>query len=187
MAFEHSSANYLKTAGDLISHIRKQLGSPGERKEWTEENLDALRTFSIKGEQMSWFPEKDTSKRSGLKGQFLWDYMGCTNDDVIIIAESEWLSSSGELKHDFEKLLYTRCPIKVMLCGRWNRDGRVIADELMIYAKECSTNFAPGEVFILFCVGWKEDGTIRNDQVFQWQVPGEVCRDDGRAFYFQDC
>jgi hypothetical protein len=186
MEFEHSSENYWRVALELVAHIKEALDNPIGRKSWTEDNLNALRTFRVGDAELQWFPVKDHSKRSGLRGQFLWDFIGCTDQDVLVIAESEWLSGSCDLKHDFEKLLYTRCPVKLMICGRWNRDGATIAKELEEYARDCSSNFAPGEVFILFCTGWRNrDDTVRNDEVFYWQIPGEVCTNDGRDFEFK--
>jgi hypothetical protein len=185
MQFEHTSKNYRDVATALITYLEAQLRHSKGRSEWTGINLGALQDFSIKGPKMSPYPKPDKSKRSGLKGQFLWDHMSCTDDDVIIIAESEWNSSPLELRHDFEKLLYTRCPIKLMMCGGWPKPED-IAKDLSKYAKKCSRNFGPGEVFILFCTGWiDEQGERRGKQVYKWQVPGEVCRNDGRKFNFQ--
>jgi hypothetical protein len=184
MQFEHSSRNYRNTADKLIAHIKAEIEESEGRTEWTRVNLKTLRSFPIDGLKLSWYPAPDDSKRSRMKGQFLWDHMSCTDDDVILIAESEWNKDLIELKHDFEKLLYTRCPIKLMMCGGWS-DSAEIADALGTYAKDNCHNFGPGEVFVLFCVGWVEGGKRVHDDVFRWQVPGEVCRNDGRKFSFQ--
>ena len=190
MQFEHSSKNYLKIANELIAHLKAAIDKSERRKEWTAINLQTLRDFVSDGLNMTYYPAPidptaDPSKRSRVKGEFLWDHMSCTEEDVIFIAESEWDSDLGELKRDFEKLLYTRCPIKLMMCGGWT-DRDDIAAKLSEYARQCSQNFGPGEIFILFFVGWPEDdGKRPNHEAFMWQVPGEVCRDDGRKFSFQ--
>jgi hypothetical protein len=185
MSLLHSRENYLKLSDELIVHLSQQLNNTEGRKAWTNGNLSALQSFSIDGSPLLSYPQRDGTKLSGLRGQFLWDHMSCTDEDVILIAETEWNNSPVELKHDFEKLLYTRCPIKLMMCGLWDRDGSEIAKELRDYAKSCSKNFGPGEVFILYCVGWmNSEGAERNDQVFRWQVPGEVASYPGDDFEF---
>jgi len=174
MKFQHTRANYAKTANLLIEHLRESLGDPSTRRDWTHCNLDVLRSFTLEGLTLTHYPLKDNRKRSNLTGQFLWDHMSCTEEDVILIAESEWLSSFDEIRHDFEKLLYTRCPIKLMMCGKWKLEPAKLAARLSEYAQSCSSNYGPGEVFILYCVGWLGEEGNRNDEVFSWQVDGAV-------------
>jgi len=186
---EHTSTSYLNTAIELIEHLRQNLSNTKTQKQWTDGNLNALREFKFDGYEVSRYPTPAHDNPNERKVEFLWDYVAYASGfGILLAAESEWrenhIDPSG-LKHDFEKLLYVKSPIKLMMCRRNSRnDGSVIADVLNEYARSVCSNYSPGEVFILYCVGWLSEDS-RNDEVFVWQVPGSVVSCDNQQFEFK--
>jgi len=93
------------------------------------------------------------------------------------VAESEHDNRTKvkeEFKHDFEKLLYVRSPLKLMLC--WAKSLEK-ANEILTWVKECMeppskepicTEFSPAEIFILFCTC-----SNKQDFVYQLQIGGD--------------
>jgi hypothetical protein len=174
----HTSESYLETAEALIRHLRGQLKNTTRQKEWTDGNLDALRSFDFKGYKVTNYPTPARDVPADRKMEFLWDFIAYASGfGILLAAESEWKDLSSDptgLRHDFEKLLYVKSPLKLMMCRRNNKNSGVsIAKDLSKYAHGVCSNYSSGEVFILYCVGWLEDDA-RNDEVFLFQIAGPV-------------
>ena len=136
-------------------------------------NFDGLRTFAEEKGATS-YPSSRNAPRSDFRAQFLWDYIAHTANGLLIVAESEFDQHAQGLRHDFEKLLYVRSPIKVMLTRvRSEDEAAEQAASLRIYMDDCCTEYSPGEVFILYAVWWAEpDGGKNRDIAYVLQVPG---------------
>ena len=118
------------------------------------------------------------------KSQFLWDYIAHRPEGILIAAESEFDQNAKGLQHDFEKLLYVRSPIKLMVTRvKSAAEAEQQRLDLRSYMDRCCTAYSPGEVFILYCVWWSE-GEINRDLAYLLQVPGEPCHRtvDGKSF-----
>jgi hypothetical protein len=188
-SLQHTAQSYLETAENLIAHLQATLNNTKTQKQWTDGNLDALRNFTFLGFDVKQYPTPARDIATERKGEFLWDYIAYAQGfGILLAAESEWRENHIDpqgLKHDFEKLLYVKSPLKIMMCRRNHRnDGATIAGMLSMYAREACSNYSPGEVFILYCVGWLADDS-RNDEVFLWQVPGPVVSCVNSAFEFK--
>jgi hypothetical protein len=167
--FPASAQEYRNLAKKLIHFLRREIGNTSERKGWTKRNIRLLQRFADR-EGFASFPDK----RGGLsEKQFLWDYVAYAKGrGLAIVAESEHdnrIKKKKEFQHDFEKLLYVRSPLKLMLC--WAKSEKK-ADEILSWVKECMeppskeptcTEFSPAEVFILYC-------TCSNKQDFVYQL-----------------
>jgi hypothetical protein len=170
--FPNSAHDIKALAKELVQFLRDNIKNTKTRKEWSDQNFRLLRKFSETHELAS-SPDKDTGEK-----EFLWDFVGYLQSrGLVIVAESEHDNKTKdrkEFQHDFEKLLYVRSPVKLMLCWAKNINK---AEEILTWVKECMpspdkeptcTEFSPGEVFILYCTC-----SDKQDFVYWMQINGE--------------
>jgi hypothetical protein len=120
----------------------------------------------------------------GLSGEFLWDFIGYIQwRGILIVAESEHLTSLSEIRRDFDKLLYSSSPIKLMICRidrkcsteeRAQEEAERIQSTLREDIAGSCAHYPPGSVFILYCVWWAHEG-INKDFASILQIDGEPC------------
>lgn len=164
---------YRKLAKDLVGFLRERIGNTNERTGWTKRNIRLLQEFADR-EGFDSFPDR---RGENTEKQFLWDYVAYAKyRGLVIVAESEYnnkAKNKTEFQHDFEKLLYVRSPVKLMLCWAKN-EGK--ASEILAWVKECMerskeptcTEFSPAEVFILYCTC-----SDKQDFVYWLQIDGK--------------
>ena len=63
---------------------------------------------------MTWYKENE-------KGQLI---------ELVMVLESEWAKSFAGIKYDFEKLLISKCPLKVMICQWTKADIQNLFDKI---------------------------------------------------------
>ncbi|MGA3009104.1 MAG: hypothetical protein ABSD72_02470 [Terracidiphilus sp.] len=169
-----SRREYRNLAERLVRFLRERIGNTNKRKGWTKRNIRLLQLFADR-EGFASFPDKRGAKN---EKQFLWDYVAYAKyRGLVIVAESEHdnrTKKKAEFKHDFEKLLYVRSPVKLMMC--WAKSKKK-ADEILSWVKECMepqrkkttcTEFSPAEVFVLFCTC-----SAKLDFVYWLQIGGK--------------
>ena len=169
-----NSAQKIKTlALELVKSLRSETNNTHKQKEWSERNFRLLREFSADHDAAS-FPSIDVKTKTRNK-QFLWDFVGYVKKrGILIAAESEWNKKPSEIEHDFEKLLYVRSPLKLMLCRmKTEEDAELIRKGLEHVAKTACTEFSSGEVFIIYCVWWTENEGKNRDRAYMLQIAGE--------------
>ncbi len=181
--FPKTAVEVRRLALMLVNHLKSALTDTHGQKEWTTRNLEALRSFVGHKFQLKHFPETGFNQ----KGAFLWDYIAYQQGSgILIAAESEYDSKLLKLKEDFEKLLYVRCPIKVLIF--WTKQNpdlyNGIVDQLQDYMMSCCSEYSPGEVFILYCRTWTNEDGSSGDHAWWMQVDGELGYRslDGKAF-----
>jgi hypothetical protein len=170
-----SEINVLGTR--LIDHLKLKLNSTENRKQWTKGNFDAIRTFDSGQFITECFPSAKGSPGDAYRPQFLWDFIAYVQGaGILIAAESEWENkSTPEIMHDFEKLLYVRSPIKLMMCRveEGKKAATELCDELFDYMQRTCTDFSPGELFIIYCLRERNLDGSSGDAAFTLQVDGE--------------
>jgi len=111
------------------------------------------------------------------KAEFLWDFIAYVQGrGILIAAESEFDNRNiASILGDFDKLLYVRSPIKLMICrvDEDNVHASVICEKAFAYMNECCSEFSPGELFIIYCRKWTNADGSNGDIVYQLQVNGE--------------
>lgn len=173
------SAKEIASIGsDLIDHLRVELRDTAGRMDWTKRNLDALRAFKPKRFKVVCSPSGGTADEvDGSRGEFLTlDFIAdVEHKGILIAAESEWHNTPARrIVEDFEKLIYIRSPIKVMLCRVNNTvsSGDVIRS-IFDSMKTICAEFSPGELYIVYCRKWSNGDSTNGDEVFCLQVGGE--------------
>ncbi len=159
----------------LVKVLRAGIENTIRRDEWTQRNLSLLREFARQQVAQS-YPSERNGPAEEKARQFLWDFIAyLEGKGVLLAAETEFDDHKHELLRDFEKLLYVRSPLKLMMC---RVDGEVEANQIKSWLKEfmiatCSW-FSPGEVFILYCVYWAEPAGANRDFVYAIRLNGDL-------------
>ena len=140
-----------------------------------------LRAFANEQEAESYPSDPNAPSR---EGQFLWDFIAYkSGQGILLAAESEHDNKKREIARDFEKLLYVRSPVKLMLCRLDHRhrsfdDAKAEANEIKNEMESCMRRscdwYTPGEVFVLYCVWWAEPGGANRDVAFLLQIEGDL-------------
>jgi hypothetical protein len=135
-----------------------------------------LRKFFGKGKDglgLDYFPDDTES-------EFLWDFVAyIPYRGILLVAESEWDNKERdnifkELERDFDKLLYARSPLKLLMC--WNKNpeqAERIRARLQINIEGNCTYYSPGEVFIVYCTWRDEENGRKEDIAYILQIDGE--------------
>ena len=107
--------------------------------------------------------------------EFLWDFVSYIKErGIFIAAESEWNTEPSEIAYDFEKLLYVRSPLKLMICRiEKEEDADVIGKSFQEVMETTCAVYSPGEVFIIYCVWWADSKGENRDIAYSLQVDGE--------------
>jgi hypothetical protein len=169
------SAEQIRALGQrLISHLTKTLENTKERSDWSDMMFDTLRAFRVPDVNLVCYPSARDEEEK--RPEFLLDFIAYVQGKgILIAAESEWENGNLGLRHDFEKLLYVRAPIKLFLCridGAKTRAEELI-NGLYVYMRQCCSEFSPGELYIVYCVKWKGPDGLRGDVVYEIQITGE--------------
>jgi hypothetical protein len=176
--FPATSSEVKQLAQDLVAHLKGGVEDTSSQVGWTLKNISLLEEFFRPREVDCFF------HRSRAGGEFLWDFIGYIKErGILIVAESEFLTDHGEIKKDFDKLLYSSSPIKLMICRidkkfRTQTDAKEEAERIRLElqadtAGSCA-HYPPGSVFVLYCVWWANEGANR-DFPFILQIDGEPC------------
>ncbi|MGP8173659.1 MAG: hypothetical protein ACLP7O_03820 [Terracidiphilus sp.] len=163
---------------DLVAHPKGDIEDTFTQIGWTSKNIRLLdEFFRPRGLDCS-FHGSDQG------GEFLWDFIGyIKRRGILIAAESEYLTNLSEIERDFDKLLYSSSPIKLMICRidtkyrveeEARKEAERIQSALQKHIAENCAHYPPGSVFILYCVWWANEGTNR-DFPFILQIDGEPC------------
>ena len=150
-----TSKEILQCAQDLIADLRNLPDDRG--KTWTATNFAKLENFvERRGQDLKSY----YNRGKGEDREFLWDFIASSPETgIFLAAESEQKSHNapaiGELKHDFEKLLYVYAPIRILITKARDREhAEEIVQTLRAYAKGCTLRFNPGSVFVLHFGCW---------------------------------
>ena len=154
--FPGTSSEVKQLALDLVAHLKGSVGDTFPQLGWTLQNILLLEEFFRPlGLDCSFHGSK-------VGGEFLWDFIGYIKErGILIVAESEFLTDHGEIRKDFDKLLYSSSPIKLMICRivkkfRTQADAKEEAEkirsELQTDIAGSCAHYPPGPVFILYCV-----------------------------------
>jgi hypothetical protein len=174
--FGLSAKEIEKLGMELVKHLRISLTDTTDRKEWSKRNFTALRSFTPIGHEIQCFPSPASDGKER-KAEFLWDFIAYVQRKGILIAvESEWENGHIEsIQGDFDKLLYVRSPIKLMICrvDENKVKSSVVCERIFKYMNDCCSEFSPGEMFILYCRKWSNADGSNGDIVYKLQVCGE--------------
>ena len=174
--FGLSAEEIEKLAMELVKHLRLNLTDTKNRKEWSERNFTALRSFTSIGQSIQCFPSPASDGKERIP-EFLWDYIAYVQGKGILIAvESEYDNGYTEsILGDFDKLLYVRSPIKLMICrvDEERVKSSDVCKRIFDYMNDCCSEFSPGEIFIIYCRKWSNADGSNGDIVYQLQVSGE--------------
>ncbi|HUH63113.1 MAG TPA: hypothetical protein VLZ50_08965, partial [Terracidiphilus sp.] len=113
-----------------------------------------------------------------------WDFIAYIKGrGILVAAESEFLTSLGEIERDFEKLLYSSAPIKLMICriDEKNRTREAAQEEANRICRRLEghltgtcTYHSPGSVLVVYCVWWSDEQGKNRDISFLLQIEGEI-------------
>lgn len=167
--FPNSAFEIKQSAERLVKFLRENIQDTAGRPEWSERNFNLLRKFTADYDAANFPSDKEK--------EFLWDFVAYINGrGILLAAESEWNSEPHEIEKDFEKLLYVRSPLKLMLCRMSTEEqAEGIRTRLSYFAARTCTEFSPAEVFILYCVWWTGEGKENRDRAYILQIAGEPC------------
>jgi len=174
--FPNSAHEIRQLALKLVEFLKQNVEYAPTRQEWTCQNYRLLRKFFGKGKDglgLDCLPN-DT------EGEFLWDFVVYVKErGILLVAESEWDNKERddifpELEKDFEKLLYARSPLKLLMC--WNKNpeqAERIRARLQADIEGICTYYSPGEVFIVYCT-WRDEGNGKKEDIpYILQMNGE--------------
>jgi len=175
-----SAKDALAVADRLVEFLKSKIRDTHHRPEWTERNFDLLREFieTLKIGAECYPSAKNVAPEQKAK-QFLWDFIAYKpKKGILLTAESEHGNDKHSILEDFEKLLYVRSPVKLMMCrvhDRINAEQQAfqIKDWTQKFMEQTCTWYSPGEVFVLYCVYWSGEGRDNRDFAFRLQVDGE--------------
>jgi hypothetical protein len=156
-------------ATTLVNALREGRGDTKNQREWSDRNFEVLKEFARKHDADS-FPDKTNRNK-----QFLWDFIGYIEQrGLLIAAESEWKKQPDEIQHDFEKLLYVKSPIKLMMC-RINKESEAeeIRSRLQHFMETTCTEYSSGEVYVIYCVWWAGKEKENRDVAYWLQIEGD--------------
>jgi hypothetical protein len=171
----YSANDALALSDRLVKFLKRGVHNTHGQEEWTQRNFELLRAFAEEIDAQSYPSAKNAPPEEKAK-QFLWDFIAHQPDKGISIAvESEHNSSKKAILEDFEKLLYVRSPVKLMMCRvAGEPDALRIRGWAQKFMEQKCTRYSPGEVFVLYCLYWSGEGLHNRDFAFRLQVKGEI-------------
>jgi hypothetical protein len=165
-------------AHELIRHLDTELKDDHSQSEWTLANFNALCSFTSIRPKLQYFYVEKGSDGKRKRGEFLWDFIAYQQGKGIFLAaesEQETKDKNGkreDLRNDFEKLLYVRAPLKLMICkADTYDDAKGLAEDLSSFASHTCQHLDPGSVLLLYCRTSKQK--MQKNVAFLWQSPGE--------------
>jgi hypothetical protein len=177
-AFGLSSSKAIRSEAErLVRYLRSQFTGDESGPAWTQRNFSALREYLPNNLELQDFPSQIKPDGTKERNEFLWDFIAYREGEgVFLVVESEQQTQNNKsghrvnLKHDFEKLLYVRAPLKLMLCKTKNPGtAEELKDDLGKFASSACQHFDPGSILILYC----RTSIGEEDIAFIWQSPNE--------------
>lgn len=172
----YSAHDALELADQLVRFLKSRIRDTHHQGEWSQRNFALLREFAQQSEiNAECYPSaKDVPPEQRAK-QFLWDFIAYKPKTGIVLAvESEHGDDKNSVLEDFEKLLYVRSPVKLMMCRVGGEEGALkIKDWAQEFMEQTCTWYSPGEVFVLYCVWWSGLGQENRDFAYRLQIGGE--------------
>ena len=170
----YSAEQSRNLANELVGFLKSEIHDTHRQEEWTQRNLSLLREFTQTKEAESYPSAKDAPIEQKAK-QFLWDFIAYKPKTGILLAvESEHENKEHSILYDFEKLLYVRSPVKLMMCRvAGEEDALKLRRTAQDFMEQTCTWYSPGEVFVLYCVWWSGHGQDNRDFAYLLQVKGE--------------
>lgn len=170
----YSREGAFNLSSELVRHLKQGIHDTHGQAEWNQRNFALLRQFAAKNKANS-YPSPELKDP-----QFLWGFIAHQpQKGILLAAESEHDNHKERILEDFEKLLYVRSPLKLMIC-RVNHpeDAETQANEIRDCVQEAMQKrciwYTPGEVYILYCVCWAGASGENRDYAFRLQVNGEL-------------
>jgi hypothetical protein len=175
----YSAEQARNLANELVEFLKSEIRDTQHQDEWTQRNLRLLREFTRAIEAESYPSAKDASPGQKAK-QFLWDFIAYKpKKGVLLAVETEHEDKEHSILYDFEKLLYVRSPVKLMMCRvAGEEDALRIRGKAQEFMEQTCTLYSPGEVFVLYCVWWSGHEHDNRDFAYLLQIKGECdyCR-----------
>ena len=186
-----TSAAIKELATELVCHLkRKMKNTQPPRENWTNQNKRVLEAFFCDRGCHCDF----TGSQTG--GEFLWDFAAYINfKGMLLVAESEFDTDHEEIAKDFDKLLYSNAPLRLMMCRIDKSEQAAKAEagqiqaELKANVQQNCTNYSGGDVIIVYCVWWALEGGKNRDFAYLLQIDGEPNYRDavGKSFEAIGC
>lgn len=183
-----TSAAIKELAVKLVHYLKVERSNTGTRVDWTWKNISLFDSF---------FRERgcDCNFTASIAGsEFLWDFTAYVpGRGMLLVAESEFDTKPERIAEDFDKLLYSNAPLRLMIC-RIERNhsteeaARAEAERvqtmLLGNVQQNCTNYAGGDVIIVYCVWWALPDGRNRDFVYLLQIDGEPQYRDAKGKSF---
>ena len=179
MTQTYSREDASKLSRELIEHLKQGIRNTSRRDEWTQRNFALLREYAAKHGAES-YPSAKDSPPDLKAAQFLWDFIACQpRKGILLAAESEHNNTKESILEDFEKLLYVRSPLKLMMCRvsfaeNAEKQANEIKDWVQEFMQKTCNWYTPGEVYVLYCVYWSGTNGENRDYAFRLQLNGPL-------------
>ena len=95
--------------------------------------------------------------------EFMLDFccMDANSNEMLLAAESEWGEGDGQVEDDFQKLVYIKAGIKMMIYGN-NRPSEIDRPSEIERIRKFLNSYPrnePGDTYVLAYVNW--EGTVK--------------------------
>jgi len=184
-----TSAAIKELATELVRYIKCEITNKQSRVDWTWQNISLLdRFFGNRGCHRNF-----TASDAGT--EFLWDFTAyIPYQGMLLVAESEHDTRYESIAEDFDKLLYSNAPLKLMMCRIDTRYGtqeaakeesEQICAKLELNVQQNCANYSGGDVIIVYCVWWALPDGKNRDFAFLLQIDGEPEHRDAKGKSFE--
>jgi len=175
--FPKSSAEISELADELVNDLRGKIKDTHSAMRWTCQNISSLEDFFRRRGAACFFSGSPDGP------EFLWDFAGYVkNRGILITSESEHSTKYEDITYDFDKLLYGRSPLKLMICRidtkcNTKEKAQEEAEKIRLYIEKCIHDnciyYSRGEVFVIYCVWYADEEGENQDIAYIFQVDGE--------------
>lgn len=139
---------------EFASEISKVTPWPGGKPKRTQAVMQALHKITQSSPLAA-----DTSKvyYKGCKDpnsqEFMLDFccMDGESHEILLGAESEWAEKEGNVEDDFQKLVYTKARVKMMIFG-WDEPSELERMKTFLQTYPCNV---AGDTYILAHISWQ--------------------------------
>jgi len=183
-----TSAAIKELATELVHYLKGEIANTQSRVDWTWQNISLLDKFFGKGGCHQNFTASDAGP------EFLWDFTAYVPyQGMLLVAESEHDTKHERIAEDFDKLLYSNAPLRLMIC-RIERECNTneaklealrIQEMLLENVQQNCTNYSGGDVIIVYCVWWALPDGKNRDFAFLLQIDGEPEHRDAKGKTFE--
>jgi hypothetical protein len=171
-----NSAAIKELATELVHYLKGNIRNTKSPVDWTWQNFSLLdRFFGDRGCYQNF-------TGSGEGPEFLWDFTAyIPYQGMLLVAESEHDTKYEEIAKDFDRLLYSNAPLKLMMCRierdrnthEANEEALRIQERLLENVRQNCTNYSGGDVIIVYCVWWALPDGKNRDFAYLLQIEGE--------------